>query len=611
MKKLSAMMLVTAVAITGIAGTVMSTKGITAQAATNEISTPNGIADFQEGTTNITIWGQNETMLGKKFRVHRLFNAKISEAGESINYTFVPEYEDAIKEAVSKTSGIGVSDLTEYKVIDYIQTLNNYPSDNAFYGQDEEGRYSDYRYLVEVLRDAIGDAGIQGTIVNVTDTGEDYEIVLSNLSAGYYIIDEITAVEGTHSAAALCMANTSTNSYINIKSDYPNIVKKIQEDDGEIGWNDIGDFEIGQTVPYRFESTIPNINGYQSYYYAWHDVMDEALTFNPGSVKITIYGLEELQLRSANSYTLDASEFEVKTNLDNGETFVVEIQDIKDIIDREFDEINEEGHNRYNQTVVLEYNATLNDKAAEDTGRPGFENDVKLEFSNDPDSNGTGKTGETPWDTTVCFTYRLDVQKTNSHDLALEGAKFRLYSDEDCQNEVFVKQTSNGYNVINRDSVGGTDHTGGTAPVDAVEMISKADGTFVIYGLDSGVYYLKETKAPTGYRQLLDPIVLTVDATFTEERNSYVKGTGSTDDVLQALTVTAYIKEFLNGVYVENTIDLTTDLELGNMNLTVINTEGKKLPATGSAMTLVCVGVGTALVVYGASRKRKDKACES
>ena len=71
---------------------------------------------------------------------------------------------------------------------------------------------------------------------------------------------------------------------------------------------------------------------------------------------------------------------------------------------------------------------------------PGFENDVRLEFSNDPDSNGDGSTGYTPWDTVVCFTYRLDLVKVNDHDRTLAGAKFRLYSDEACKNEVYVKQ---------------------------------------------------------------------------------------------------------------------------------------------------------------------------
>ena len=48
--------------------------------------------------------------------------------------------------------------------------------------------------------------------------------------------------------------------------------------------------------------------------------------------------------------------------------------------------------------MTLTYEATLNDLAANDTGRPGFENDVRLEFSNDADSNNEGgaRTGFTP-----------------------------------------------------------------------------------------------------------------------------------------------------------------------------------------------------------------------
>ena len=109
---------------------------------------------------------------------------------------------------------------------------------------------------------------------------------------------------GTHSAGSLCMVNTANpEADIHIKSDYPAVTKKIQEDDnrddiGNEGWNDIGDYEIGQTVPYRYESNIPNMNGYDTYYYAWHDVMDEALTFNPDSVGIKIYATSSSQSKS-------------------------------------------------------------------------------------------------------------------------------------------------------------------------------------------------------------------------------------------------------------------------------------------------------------------------
>ena len=68
---------------------------------------------------------------------------------------------------------------------------------------------------------------------------------------------------------------------------------------------------------------------------------------------------------------------------------------------------------------ILNVNATLNESAQADTGRAGFENDVRLEYSNDPDSNGTGKTGLTPWDTVVAFTFRMDGIKVNDHTASL------------------------------------------------------------------------------------------------------------------------------------------------------------------------------------------------
>lgn len=191
---------------------------------------------------------------------------------------------------------------------------------------------------------------------------------------------------------------TNPEAQIKIKSDYPSVTKKIQEDDANANitdvnrWNDIGDYEIGQTVPYKYTSNVPDINGYDTYYYAWHDIMSDALTFNKNSVKIEISGTVD---EKEKTYTLSNTEFAVTENPGNGDSFMIAISDLKAIVDREFDEIDNRKENTYGQTVTVTYNATLNDKAAENTGRPGFENDVRLEFSNDADSAGEGKTGYT------------------------------------------------------------------------------------------------------------------------------------------------------------------------------------------------------------------------
>ena len=599
-KKFIIGMLTFVMAFSGI-GVPMNCTLLSAHAA--EMGMQSGVINFGRGTASITIQGNTgQTLIGKRFNIYKLFHAENSAHGESVNYTFNSEYKTALQNLVGKALLKTPSQVTEYEVIDYIQTMNSNEVEGADASQTLEGRYSDFRYFVEDLRDEIVRLGNTSDTVTVTSVSNNNSIQIAGLEYGYYIVDEVSDNEGTHSASSLCMVSTANpNASVNMKSDYPSVVKKIQEDDhkdsiGNNGWNDIGDFEIGQIVPYKFESNVPNMNGYHTYYYAWHDVMDDALTFNKNSVSISISN-------GTKDYVLKADEFIISENTD-GETFKVEIHDLKEIVDREFDNMDALGHNTYGQTVILTYNAILNDNAANDTGRPGFENDVRLEFSNDPDVTGEGNTGFTPWDTVVCFTYKLNVLKTNNHDQPLENAKFRLYSDTDCTEEVYVKKAENGYNVINRDT------SSDTTPDNAVEMSSQEDGTFIIYGLDQGIYYLKETDAPDGYRAILDPIVLTVEPTFTADRNNYVKGDGATEKTLQNLEYSAYIKQFLSGTYTENHNTLETDVKEGSGNLTVINQVGTKLPVTGSSamLVLLTLGAGVMLVAKAIPSEKKKKS---
>lgn len=573
--------------------------------ATQTYATPNGVADFGKGNASITISpNAGQSLVGKKFQVYKLFDAENAVDNESINYTWNDDYKTALQTVVGKKINKSASSVTEYDVIDYIQTLNTNKVEGAQADQKLEGRYSNYRYFVEALRDELVKEGLSPNTVNVTAVNAvDGSVKFSGLGYGYYLTDEVTAVQDTHSAASLILTNTANpNAQVNIKSDYPTLIKKINEDDNGMGWNDVGDYEIGQTVPYYHDTYVPDMNGYQTYKMIFHDKMDNALTFNKDSVSITISSNKK-------SYTLKSDEFKVVEN--SGEdTFYAEIPDLKAIVDKQFPEgMNNNNENTYGQSVRLNYNATLNDNASTRTGRAGFENAVRLEFSNNPDSDGVGSTGTTPWDTVVCFTYKINGLKINNHNKLLKDAKFRLYSDAECTNEVYVKDSSNGYVVINRDSLGGTDHTGGTRPSDAVEMASDAKGVFTILGLDQGTYYLKETDSPAGYRELQDPIVITIKPTFNADRNNYVSGEGATEKTLQKLEATAHVKEFLDGAYKESDTDLKTDVTDGSANITVVNYVGTKLPITGSNLTMICLGAGTITVVgaLALDKKRKNK----
>lgn len=558
------------------------------------VETFDGSADFQRGDASIIIRGnEGQSLKGKVFRLYQIFSAENAAEGESIQYTLNLEYEKPIKTIVGEALRKEPSKVTEYEAIDYIQSLNQNQVEGAQAEQQLEGRYSSYRYFVEKLRNQIEKEQLSSDEVHVTEVRKDNSIIIEGLDYGYYVTDEISDVNGSHTSASLCMVTTANpDADIHIKSDYPSVIKKIREDDnqeavGNGGWNDIADYEIGQRVPYKFESEVPDMNGYDVYYYAWHDRMDSALTFQEDSVSITIYETSEI---SSKYYTLGKEEFQVVTNPGEGETFLVEIRDLKAIVDREFNHKNAQNENVYGQKVVLTYEAVLNDKAAENTGRPGFENDVRLEFSNNPDSDGDGSTGYTPWDTVVCFTYRLNGLKTNEKGIELEGAKFRLYSDKTLENEVYVKKISEGYCVINRDSAGNE------IPNESTEIESDGDGSFTVYGLDSGTYYLKETSAPVGYRPLSEPIVLEVKAVFTKDRNNYLKGEGATEKTLQKLDANVRVKEFQNGVFKEYTAQLEADAKDGALNLNIVNTTGKKLPFTGSSTMLLLFGMGVVLL---------------
>lgn len=564
--------------------------------------TQNGVVDFGEGEASIVIKGNaGQSLAGKTLSVHRLFEAENAKGLESIDYTMNPVYTNALKTVVASRKNMELERVTEFAIIDYMQTLNSDIVEGAQAEQTLEGRYSDYRYFIEELSSELDREGVKGIQVEVADTKSDNSVELSGLAYGYYVVEDRSDAEGKHTAVSMPVVSTANpNAQIHIKADYPTVIKKIQEDDnpteiGEDGWNDIGDYEIGQDVPYRFRSVIPDINGYHSYYYAWHDNMDEALLLQEDTILITIDGTVGSVHKT---YTVTPEEYKLLQNTSE-ETFVIEINDIKAIVDREFPNTNEKQENRYGQVVTVTYLATLGDKAALDTGRPGFENDVRLEFSNNPNVGAENQTGFTPWDTVVCFTYQLEGLKINNYGMNLSGAVFRLYADEACEEEVLLKKVADRYHVMHPDS------WDSTSASKAVEVVSDEDGAFTISGLDGGIYYLKEVTAPSGYRPIEEPIRIEVSPVFPQERNSYLKGEGAGEEIL-ILNATAKIKTFVSGTENEKNVTLETDQEKGSMRLSIVNEIGKKLPITG-AFAMPCLFVAGILFMGVALKRGRRK----
>lgn len=468
-------------------------------------ATPDG-----SGQTNgkIVLEGakQEQSIKNKQFMFYKIFNVVNAEFNESVNYTWNDKYKpvvqkvifDKLSAAYKTANKINTfTDVSEYAAIDYMQSLNNNRVEGALADQKLEGRYSDFRYFVEDLKNAIRQANIEGDKYIVDSPDAQNTMTVEGLPWGYYFVDEISTgddvsngqpartadgrvTDGIHYASSLVLVNTVNNvATLKLKSDYPSIVKKIKEDDrhdeiGNEGWNDIGDYQIGQTIPYENDISIPDMNGYHGYYFTIEDKMDKELTFHADKSKIKLV----INKKGGKSYTVKDNEYHLHTtgtnvsaqvkegefpdSFDPNATFNIEFSDIKALIDREFPDFGKvaetanETHKGYENnyeglSMHVEYEATLNDLAADKTGRPGFENDVRLIFSNDPDSTGSGHNnpntppgrqpkGKTPWDTVVAFTYRLNGNKVNTNNFALKGAKFRIYKDVDMTQEIKVKK---------------------------------------------------------------------------------------------------------------------------------------------------------------------------
>lgn len=92
----------------------------------------------------------------------------------------------------------------------------------------------------------------------------------------------------------------------------------------------------------------------------------------------------------------------------------------------------------------------------------------------------------------VSFGLGFGIGKQYAVNKAAQRPSFLLYSDVECMNEVVLKDTPDGYAVMNRFVPSGDEGTCG-ANTSPVEMVSTPDKMFVVLGQDDGVYFLRET----------------------------------------------------------------------------------------------------------------------
>lgn len=344
-------------------------------------------------------------------------------------------------------NGTGTAgDAVEQTVLDALSKVASYTSDN------------DKLTVIEKYIDLS-----TAPLVTITNGGTANDVV-----GGYYLIKDQDGTVPSSETYTPYIVSVVCDITIKPKSnEVPKFTKKLKDTNdttGAIsGWQDSADYDIDDKIPFRLQGTVSkDFDSYKTYYYAFHDVEEKGLTFDPSSVKVFV-GDEETGTK------IDASNYTVVTNPADGCTFEIVFDDLKNIPSVTAKSI-----------ITVTYESTLNGNAV--LGAQGNVNTAKLEYSNNPRGNGTGTT---PWDNVIVFTYKVVVNKVDQDNNPLVGAQFTL-----------TKKTKNGTDVVK------------TMTIDSSET------QFTLSGLDDGEYTLTETVTPAHYNTI-SPITFTVNADHT------------------------------------------------------------------------------------------------
>lgn len=514
------------------------------------------------------------TFGGQTFNAYKIFDYAVNATTGADEYTVNAAFEDfTYVDVAFDPDGIDKDNL-----VAYVQSLiSNSAKMNALAAK-----------LWEYIEDEpVAYAGTTGALAVDADTAE-----IDELEYGYYLVYGSIANEddGTTVVAACALNTVKPDVEITAKADVPTIGKKIWDhnqpdaDDSKVGdkdeaggWVESTDLHIGDKAYYKLTSNVPNMAGYEVYTYNVYDKMSDGLSFND-DIEIWIGATK---LVKDTHYTVktgvDAIAIDKDDNVENN-TFKIEFTNFLQWAAQKGD------------PIVITYSATVNENAV--IGAPGEDNEVFLEFSNNPYDNDSKD--KTPDEKTKVYTFDLEFFKHaedgDGDPFGLAGAKFVLNEIATGDAVKLVKITTGIDPTIDPVTKKVTDF--GTAdvyrhateednaknedadPSNDVEIITTIitpnSGLVKIEGLDAGKYELEETDAPANYNKL--PEALKVEIVHNGEGAYDIYWKGYKDD---------------------GGIILTSD------TLDILNVAGITLPSTGGIGRTIFILVGATMIGLG------------
>lgn len=513
-------------------------------------------------TVNVTVPGAGSNLNGHAYTAYQILSGTQAMSGGALGDA---KWGSGINDAAflkalkaDTTIGKYFANVTDAKgFAEALSNTDNFPADGA-----------NTRLVAKIA------------MKNTKGTGTILAAPTTSLVKGYYlIVDSTDDGQTVYNPAVLAI---TSDIKIEDKTDVPTLEKKVQEnkkdatDDTAYGskFNDVADYNIGDEVPFHLIGSVPDMSQYETYTYKFTDTFDKGFdAVSTNNVKVYLSNDKKLDLEGESMDT-DITSYFSGTNGSiqytpateaQGETagtkatLTVSTKDLKKAATYSKEQP---------QYVIVSYTAKLNANAK--IGLPGNVNEAYLTYSNKPDQSGQGEnqpTHDTPEDKVIVFTYGLDVTKVDSKDdsTKLKDAEFKL------------KNSDGKWATITDGKVTGWT----TTENDGSVLKSDAEGNFKVTGLDDGTYTLVETKAPAGYNLPADGFSVMLKATTANDQTW--DGTANT-----ALTGLA--------VKVDQT-DGTGSVDTGLGAITIKNTQGSSLPATGGMGTVLLYVAGIAVFV--------------